>query len=137
MKNHHSPALPEEGGWALKDFPSNNPGAITMKRYSAKQMIQQYGSPDAAINAALEILRKQMRQPGAALNSPATVLAYLRLNLISLEHEAFWCVWLDAQHRVIAAHEAFRGSISQTSVYPREIAKQGLAVNAAAVTFAR
>lgn len=107
-----------------------------MKRYSAKQMIQQYGTPDAAINAALEILRKQMRQPGAALNSPATVLAYLKLNLTSLQHEAFWCIWLDAQHRVIAAHEASRGTLSQTSVYPREIAKQGLAVNAAAVIFA-
>jgi DNA repair protein RadC len=136
MKNHHPPALPEEGGWALKDFPSNNPGAIAMKRYSAKQMIQQYGTPDAAINAALEILRKGMRERGAALTSPGTVRDYLRLNLAPLEHEAFWCVWLDAQHRVIAAHEAFRGTLTQTSVYPREIAKQGLAVNAAAVIFA-
>ena len=52
-----------------------------MKRYSAKQMIQQYGNADAAINAALEILRKQMRQHGAAMSSPAVVRDYLRLNL--------------------------------------------------------
>ena len=107
-----------------------------MKRYSAKQMIQQYGTPDAAINAALEILRKQMREPGAALSSPHTVRDYLRLNLTPLQFESFWCVWLDAQHRVIAAHESFRGTLTQTSVYPREILKQGLEFNAAAVIFA-
>src|ERR1039458_7286383 len=105
-----------------------------MKRYSAKQMIQQYGTPDAAINAALEILRKQMRQPGAALCSPQSVRDYLRLNL-TLEYEVFWCVWLDTQHRVIAAHEAFRGTLSQTAIYPREILKKGLQFNAAAVIF--
>jgi len=107
-----------------------------MKRYSAKQMIQQYGNADAAINAALEILRKQMRQHGAAMSSPAAVRDYLRLNLAPLEYEAFWCVWLDAQNRVISAHESFRGTLTQTSVYPREILKQGLTFNAAAVIFA-
>ena len=88
-----------------------------MKRYSAKQMIQQYGNADAAINAALEILRKQMRQHGAAMSSPAAVRDYLRLNLAPLEYEAFWCVWLDAQNRVISAHESFRGTLTQTSVH--------------------
>ena len=107
-----------------------------MKRYSAKQMIQQYGTPDAAINAALEILRKQMRQRGAALSSPSAVRDYLRLNLATLEHEAFWCVWLDAQNRVISAEENFRGTLCQTSVYPREILKKGLLFNAGAVIFA-
>lgn len=107
-----------------------------MKRYSAKQMIQQYGTPEAAINAALEILRKRMREPGAAMSSPAAVRDYLRLNLAPLEYEAFWCVWLDAQNRVIATHEAFCGPISQTAVFPREILKKGLAFNAAAVIFA-
>jgi len=107
-----------------------------MKRYSAKQMIQQYGNADAAINAALEILRKQMRQHGAAMSSPAAVRDYLRLNLAPLEYEAFWCVWLDAQNRVISAHESFRGTLTQTSVYPREILKTGLTFNAAAVIFA-
>ena len=107
-----------------------------MKRYSAKQMIQQYGNADAAINAALEILRKQMRQHGAAMSSPAAVRDYLRLNLAPLEYEAFWCVWLDAQNRVISAHESFRGTLTQTSVYPREVVKRALYHNAAAVIFA-
>ena len=107
-----------------------------MKRYSAKQMIQQYGNADAAINAALEILRKQMRQHGAAMSSPAAVRDYLRLNLAPLEYEAFWCVWLDAQNRVISAHESFRGTLTQTSVYPREVVKIALRHNAAALIFA-
>ena len=107
-----------------------------MKRYTARQMIQDYGTPDAAIGAALEILRKQMRKPGAALTSPQSVRDFLTLTLAPLGHEAFWTVWLDCQHRVIAAHEAFRGSISSTAVYPREIVKSGLAFNAGAVIFA-
>jgi DNA repair protein RadC len=48
----------------------------------------------------------------------------------------FVCLWLDAQHRVIAFQEPFRGTLTQTSVYPREIVKAALAANAAAVIFA-
>jgi DNA repair protein RadC len=47
------------------------------------------------------------------------------------------CIWLDAQHRMLRADEAFRGTLSQTSVYPREIVKTALEVNAAAVIFAQ
>ena len=46
------------------------------------------------------------------------------------------CIWLDAQHKVIAAEEPFRGTLTQTSVYPREIVKAALRLNAAAVIFA-
>jgi DNA repair protein RadC len=53
-----------------------------------------------------------------------------------LAHECFWCVFLDAQNRVIAAEELFRGTLTQTSVYPREVVKATLAHNAAAVVFA-
>jgi DNA repair protein RadC len=53
-----------------------------------------------------------------------------------LGHECFYCVFLDAQNRVIAAEELFRGTLTQTSVYPREIVKAALAHNAAAVIFA-
>ena len=47
-----------------------------------------------------------------------------------------WALWLDAQHRLLAAEELFRGTLSQTSVYPREVVKKALAHNAAAVVFA-
>jgi DNA repair protein RadC len=52
------------------------------------------------------------------------------------EHEVFVCLWLDAQHRVLRFEELFRGTLTQTSVYPREIVKAGLRANAAAVIFA-
>jgi DNA repair protein RadC len=61
---------------------------------------------------------------------------YLRFALGQREHEVFVCIWLDAQHKVIAYEEPFEGTLTQTSVYPREIVKQALARNAAAVIFA-
>jgi DNA repair protein RadC len=91
---------------------------------------------DQIIERALEILSSRVRE-GAALTSPATVRDYLRLALSSREHEVFLCIWVDAQHRAIALEEAARGTLTQTSVYPREIVKSALAHNAAAVIFAQ
>ena len=71
-----------------------------------------------------------------ALTSPGAVRDYLRLAIGSKLHEVFVCLWLDAQHCVIKVEEAFRGTLTQTSVYPREIVKAALAANAAAVIFA-
>ena len=61
---------------------------------------------------------------------------YLRLLLHDRGHEVFVCLFLDAQHRMIASEELFRGTLAQTSVYPREVLKAALAHNAAAVIFA-
>jgi DNA repair protein RadC len=84
---------------------------------------------------ALAILERRARS-GPALTSPSAVRDYLRLTLAAREHEVFVCVWLDAQHRVLSFEEPFRGTLTQTSVYPREIVKAALASNAAAVIFA-
>ena len=89
--------------------------------------------------AALELARRSIDErlkQGSALNSPSAVRDYLRLALASREHEVFVCIWVDAQHKVIAIEEPFRGTLTQTSVYPREIVKAALAANAAAVIFA-
>lgn len=75
-------------------------------------------------------------QAGDALNSPHAVRDYLRLSLNGREHEVFIAIFLDAQHRVIDCEEMFRGTLTQTSVYPREIVKAALRLNAAAVIFA-
>ncbi|MDP2621001.1 MAG: JAB domain-containing protein [Hyphomicrobiales bacterium] len=92
---------------------------------------------DAVIARARDILiRRLARANIAALESPAVVRDYLRLTLGTLEREEFWCIWLDAQHRVISADLMFAGTLTQTSVYPREIVKAALAHNAAAVIFA-
>ena len=69
------------------------------------------------------------------LNAPATVRDYLRLHFAGYEHESFVAIFLDAQHRVIVSHELFCGTLTQTSVYPREVVKAALRVNAAAVIF--
>jgi DNA repair protein RadC len=93
----------------------------------------------AQLEAALELARRSMREPlqsRPVLTSPSAVRDYLRLSLASRDHEVFMCIWLDAQHKVIAAEEPFRGTLTQTSVYPREIVKAALRLNAAAVIFA-
>ncbi len=93
----------------------------------------------AQLGAALELARRSLREDlkgGAALTSPGAVRDYLRLALGRREHEVFVCLWLDAQHRVLSIEEPFRGTLTQTSVYPREIVKSALAANAAAVIFA-
>lgn len=92
---------------------------------------------DGVIALALSILDARMRAPGDVLmTSPDYVKAYLRLNLAGLEYEAFMVLFLDAQHRLIEAKQLFRGTLTQTSVYPREVAKEALALNASALILA-
>ena len=85
--------------------------------------------------AAREILATRMTH-GDVLGSPGTVRDYLRLLLLDRQHEVFVVVLLDAQNRVLATEELFRGTLTQTSVYPREVVKVALRHNAAAVIFA-
>jgi DNA repair protein RadC len=87
---------------------------------------------DRVIERALKLLEVRARVADA-LTSPAAVRNYLRLKLAERQHEVFVCVFLDAQNRVIATEELFRGTLTQTSVYPREVVKAALACNAAAV----
>lgn len=91
------------------------------------------------LQAVQEMTRRALGEEMSArdlLNAPATVRDWLRLHLAHLPHETFVALWLDAQNRLIAHDELFRGTLSQTSVYPREVVKQGLHYNAAAVIFA-
>ena len=93
----------------------------------------------ARLAAAVEIARRVPRAEvarGDALTSPEAVRDYLRLALAGRPHEVFVGLFLDSQHRLIAAEELFRGTLAQTSVYPREVVKTALARNAAAVIFA-
>jgi len=90
---------------------------------------------DQIVQQALMILDSRMRA-APVLSSPEAVRDYLRLSLHDRAHEVFVCVFLDSQHRVIACDELFRGTLAQTSVYPREVVKAALAHNAAAVIFA-
>ena len=73
---------------------------------------------------------------GTSPASPESVRDYLRLRLSGLEHEVFVTLFLDAQHRLIEAEGMFRGTLTQTSVHPREVVKAALRHNAAAVILA-
>ncbi len=89
----------------------------------------------AALQIAKRCLREELRA-GAALTSPGAVRDFLRLALGARAQEVFMALFLDAQHRVIRAEELFRGTLTQTSVYPREVVKAALRANAAAVILA-
>jgi DNA repair protein RadC len=91
------------------------------------------------LQAVVEMSRRALQeemQSGDALNSPRAVRDYLRLSLRSRQQEVFVAIFLDAQHRAIAAEELFQGTLTQTSVYPREVVKRALHHNAAALIFA-
>ena len=91
------------------------------------------------LQAAVEISRRHLAeslQRGNCLSSPQLTASYLRAMLRDLPHEQFTCLMLDNRHRVITTRTLFRGTINGASVYPREVVKQALADNAAAVILA-
>jgi DNA repair protein RadC len=93
----------------------------------------------AQLGAAMELARRSLGESmkaQQALASPAAVRDYLRLSIGRLDHEVFLAIYLDAQHRVLGSETLFRGTLTQTSVYPREVVKAALRANAAAVLFA-
>ncbi|MFZ2628956.1 MAG: DNA repair protein RadC [Rugosibacter sp.] len=93
----------------------------------------------ALLSASLELARRTLVNPMKernALSSPQAVRDWLRLSLGGLQHEVFVALWLDAQNRLIATEELFRGTLTQTSVYPREVVKRALACNAGSVILA-
>ncbi len=93
----------------------------------------------AQLQAVLEMAKRhfeEVLQRGSALTSPEITSAYLSAHLRGYSYEVFACLFLDNQHRVIRLDELFRGTIDGASVYPREVVKQALSYNAAAVIFA-
>ena len=88
---------------------------------------------------ARELLTRWLNEEikaGSSLNSPQAVRDYLKMHFAGREFESFVVIFMDAQHRVIAAEELFRGTLTQTSVYPREVVKASLRHNSAAVILA-
>lgn len=88
------------------------------------------------LKAVLEMARRALARPlhqRDLLSSPASVREWLMLKLAGLGYEVFGVLWLDAKNRLIAWEELFRGTLTQTSVFPREVVKRALAHNAAAV----
>jgi DNA repair protein RadC len=93
----------------------------------------------AQLQAVMELARRaigEQLQAGASLSSPELVKRYLRIKLGGQRHESFVVLFVDVKNRLIADKELFRGTLSHTSVYPREVVKTALACNAASVIFA-
>jgi DNA repair protein RadC len=139
------------GRWLAmsKDYATLSDQELLGKLIGVRQARRLYGGrlqplfSDASAPAKLLVARELVKRllseelsRGCALTSPGAVRDYLKLILGDRDHEVFVCLWLDAQHRVIRTEEAFRGTLTHTSVYPREIVKSALAANAAAVLFA-
>ena len=88
------------------------------------------------IGASKELLKRalcEQMKSRDVLNSPQAVQDYLRLAMGHLEHEVFTVIFLDSQNRLIESCEMFRGTLNQASVYPREVVKKAMQVNACAV----
>lgn len=93
----------------------------------------------AQLQAVLEMARRALGEElksGNAMNSPELVRDFLRLSLAHKQHEVFIGIFLDAKNHTIAVEELFSGTLTQTSVYPREVIKRALYHNAAAMIFA-
>ena len=124
--------------------------ATTRKRGQAREAFPAY-SADAGplaflcdltprergtVRRALEIVGRRLREPGSYLANSDEVKAYLRLHLACEEREVFAALYLDAQHRVIAFDRISVGTLTQTSVYPREVVRAALGLGAASVVLA-
>ncbi|MXS84588.1 JAB domain-containing protein [Nitrosomonas sp. HPC101] len=93
----------------------------------------------AQLQAVMEMARRALAEElksGDIMNSPQSVRSYLRLSLSGRPHEVFVGIFLDARHRTIVTEELFNGTLTQASVYPREVVKRALYHNAAAMIFA-
>jgi DNA repair protein RadC len=96
------------------------------------------GKPQEKCTVARELVKRWLNEElkrECLLSAPSSVRDYLRVCFANQEHESFLVLYLDAQNRLILGEELFRGTLTQTSVYPREVVKGALRNNAAAVIF--
>lgn len=122
----------------LTRFGSLN-GIFAADRESLTEVKGIGASKYAQLQAIFEMSRRALAEEMQArdvLGSPGQVRDYLCLKLGSLTREVFMVLFLDAQNRVLAQEEMFSGTLTQTSVYPREVVKRALHYNAASVIFA-
>ena len=88
------------------------------------------------IRRALNLLAKQLREPGVAFTSTHVTRDWLRLHLTGLERDVFIVLWLDNQNRLLAQETLFTGTINSTTVHPRELVKSAMKHNAASAVLA-
>lgn len=92
-------------------------------------------SDERIVARAIEIVKSRIQKTGDLMSNPESVKNYFVLKNALLEHEVFGCMFLNSQNNLISYQELFRGTLTQTSVYPREVVKAALGCNAASVIF--
>lgn len=108
---------------------------LTARQHAAAYALPTDSAEDDVIAQALGILARRVRRT-ICFNAPQVVKDFLAVRMSPLDCEVFAVLFLDAQHRLIECVDMFRGTISQTSVYPREVIKTALRLNASAVILA-
>lgn len=96
----------------------------------------QHVNEERAIYRAMKLLEGRLRKPGAFMGSTQDARHFLALLLGREQREVFTALWLDTQHRLIAAENLFFGTLREAAVYPREVVRSGLLRNAGGVIFA-
>ena len=104
--------------------------------YAAQLVVTSTATEAEILAQAAKILLDRVAQQQDCFTTPETTTLVLKTKLAPLEHEVFVCLFLDNQHRLIEYQEMFRGTIDGASVYPREVAKEALRLNAAAMIIA-
>ena len=117
----------------LQTIPAKKVVKKTVKKKVVKTPVDKN---QQVIDKALKILEERLKKPGRGFSSPGDTKSYLMLKLAELEHEVFSILYLDTRHRLIEYVELFRGTVNGASVHPREVVKEALKRNAAAVIFA-
>ena len=105
---------------------------VTPSAERRTRKIAKLQSDDSIIAQAIAILGRKLKAR-EVFSSPQAVKQFCQLNLARLEYEVFGVLFLDAQHRLIEYRNMFRGTLTQTSVYPREVVREALELHAAAV----
>ena len=120
----------------LSDLFAGEPCAVGMVREPGS-LYGNWAKPRIILSAARELARRCLGESlvnqGECMSSPQTVKAFLTHSLGHLPYEAFMALWLDAQHGLIEAEVLFKGTLTQTSVYPREVIRHAMAHNASSV----
>ncbi len=131
-KPHPAQRLPKKLNLPSMMRSANRARSYAVKVRMTAHQVDAAESEEAVILDALRILRARLKTRDAFTN-PDAVKAYLRLQGQGLEHEVFAVMYLDMQNRLLEYERLFRGSLTHTAVYPREVVKQALALNAASV----
>lgn len=108
----------------------------TVSRPAPSSAGHPYATTDQAILAAAEGILQEKLQRQGCIGNPMEAADFLRMRLGALPHEEFHVLWLDNRHRILVCQRLFTGTVDGASVYPREVVRAALGINASAAILA-